>query len=92
VPVMIIFNGNQTLGDTVYFTTGADHALWSVRNSDGNAVAAPVLTAQSHQITNATNLAKFVDNGIYRLYFTSDGAGTEFAGKGTELWIVGEDL
>lgn len=73
-------------------TAGANHALWSVENSDGDAVAYPVLTQQNNRITNATNLSKFVDNGIDRLSFSTDGAGTEFAGLGTELWLVGEDL
>ncbi|HET6409912.1 MAG TPA: hypothetical protein VFG14_18630 [Chthoniobacteraceae bacterium] len=92
------YNG-QDHGQDVYYvgtatagTYSGQTILWRVRMTEvngGKGVAHPVLTEMGFPILNVRNLGKLVDPGspgIYRLFFQSDGEGTEHAGRGTEVW------
>jgi ELWxxDGT repeat protein len=84
-------NGNGE----IYFVGDANDGngpiIWKVDNLFGSEQATPVLTGRGDVVKNPSHLGVAVNltgaTSIARLYFSCSGAGTEFDGKGEELWV-----
>jgi ELWxxDGT repeat protein len=95
--------GGQTIGNQVYVVGNNAQGtpiLYLARVVDGTdpaRLATPVLTAGGFQVTNPQDLTVMLENGIGYLFFTADGAGTEYSTlpgsatpRGREVWYCGD--
>lgn len=93
--------GGQVNGDDVYFvadsgqTTGILYRCLTVDSTSNDRFPTPAVTDNSNIVTGVQNLVPMLENGIFYLFFTTEGAGTEYENlpndqpRGREVWYCG---